>query len=238
MKLLDQREIQTNKSIILDEAKSRTEELRNEENKLALSVNIARDMTDQEISKINKEVEEHRKTKEIEKARLTQEVNKLSDERKRLLMPIDKIKKEAENILKKANVFLEEIKIKKENLAEDREKVQNMAEYNQDQRQILDEEYRKITEIKKNVKIEVLESKKSLDRASDEWAKISKAVNNLNLREKLLNNRQTEIETAEKLLQIKSEEQEKTRIRQHNKDKELKSNYTALEEAKKHLGIK
>jgi len=146
MELLNQKEIQEQKSEILDEAKQRADKLRDEENRLVLQINVARENSENEIKKINEDLEEYKKAKATEKVTLNKEINKLQNERKKLLKPIDKIKKEAEILLAEARTDKIDVKKQKEDLEKDREKLQEIAEANRDQMQSLDEKEEKIIE--------------------------------------------------------------------------------------------
>jgi len=238
MELLNQKEIQEQKSEILDEAKQRADKLRDEENRLVLQINVARENSENEIKKINEDLEEYKKAKATEKVTLNKEINKLQNERKKLLKPIDKIKKEAEILLAEARTDKIEVKKQKEDLEKDREKLQEIAEANRDQMQSLDEKEEKIIENEKCVIIEQDDSKKSIERAKDEWIKVTNAITKLNDKTLELNEIESKLNTIKKTLDIRSEEQDKTDITLYNREKTLRSNYKALEQAKEHLGIK
>jgi len=238
MELLNQKEIQEQKSEILDEAKQRADKLRDEENRLVLQINVARENSENEIKKINEDLEEYKKAKATEKVTLNKEINKLQNERKKLLKPIDKIKKEAEILLAEARTDKIDVKKQKEDLEKDREKLQEIAEANRDQMQSLDEKEEKIIENEKCVIIEQDDSKKSIERAKDEWIKVTNAITKLNDKTLELNEIESKLNTIKKTLDIRSEEQDKTDITLYNREKTLRSNYKALEQAKEHLGIK
>jgi len=238
MELLNQKEIQEQKSEILDEAKQRADKLRDEENRLVLQINVARENSENEIKKINEDLEEYKKAKATEKVTLNKEINKLQNERKKLLKPIDKIKKEAEILLAEARTDKIDVKKQKEDLEKDREKLQEIAEANRDQMQSLDEKEEKIIENEKCVIIEQDDSKKSIERAKDEWIKVTNAITKLNDKTLELNEIESKLNTIKKTLDIRSEEQDKTDITLYNREKTLRSNYKALEQAKENLGIK
>ena len=238
MKLLNPNEIRADRNESNEQAKIRAWKLANEESRLARDINILREKSKEETEKINNEVAEHKKQKEIEKAQLISEVENLREQKARLLAPIDDIRKDAEEILRKAETHALDIRREMEYVARDREKNQEFAEHLKDREGTLNEWQDDISKKADKVINEESRLKSSAERLAEEWVKYHKAVTDYNILIKEFENKSDELCISEQSIINKRESLDQREKELAAEARLNRSEREAIKQAKIHLGIK
>ena len=237
MKLLNPDYIKNDKNISIEESIKRTRKLASEEAKLSKSIDIAKEKTKKSIKIINSELEEEKISSERQKSFLKTEISQLKEERQELLEPIDEIKNEATNRLKKVIERESDLKIKKEDLAKDIIKENNNKEN-------FENEKKKFIKDKKILKTESNRICYDRVKINDSQAKLNKLWNNYKELNKKATERRIMLDARAESLDIESKSIESIRYSLEEKEKGLKSlqrklhsERRAIAKAKIHLGI-
>ena len=238
MKLLNPNEIRADRNESNEQAKIRAWKLANEESRLAQDINILRESTKKEIEKINDEVVEHKKQKETEKAHLTSEVENLREQKARLLAPIDDIRKDAEEVLRKAEMRALDIEREMESVARDRERNQEFAEHLKDREGTINEWQEDVSKKAEKVVGEESRLKSSAERLAEEWVKYHKAVMDHNIRIKEFENKLDALRISEQAIINKRESLDQREKELAAEARLNRSEREAINQAKIHLGIK
>ena len=237
MDLLDPAKIRKDRKTSETETADRINKLAAEESRLVIVVNLAKNKAKIELAEIEKMNKEFMAEKKAERDQLTSEINGLRSQREQLLLPIDKIKKQAEETLKNAEAQFIIINQEKQKLMNKNEEIVELAERIQDCRYELNERDKFLKKREARMKTEQAGILASTNKLSGDWLKYHEAVNHLNSEIKKLDNMISRNEAMEASQEKRRQEQDKRELELNAKQTALESAYVALEQAKKHLGI-
>lgn len=238
MEILNPNEIKEQEDESLNQAKDRTEKLSTAENHLAISINLSKKNAEEEIEKINKEVEDFEIEKEADKKIITQEIKTLESQRKELMKPIDEIEQQAKDKLEMANLRAVEVEKEAVEVKQQREDNMDDAEKNQDRSQSLDEREEDLNRRENGIKNEETQMKISAETLKNNWIEYHETVDKLNIRIEAVKQSEATIVTENQAIQSRKEAQDEREKDLYRQRTELRSNYQALEQAKEHLNLK
>lgn len=241
MRILTPEAAKKGSSVAEDELRARVRDLSAEEERLVKSVNSLRAEEESEKERIGRDTEAFRADARAERDRLSaeisakeSEVGKIEERRAETMKPIEDVRaeadarneksKECEAALSKAT---DELNI----LSAD------LAERANDRRQELDEREEDIRRREKGIEAEETALKESEKRLVGKWAEIHATIESLNERTSDLEQRENRAATAEKANEDRAVFLDGQDRALADRERLLRSNYQALEAAKKHLGI-
>jgi hypothetical protein len=238
MKLLDPKEIRSDRNETIEQSSARAQKLAKEETRLALYINILREEADKEAIGIHDDLENYKKEKASERAKLNDEISVLEQKRKKLLEPIDGMYKEIKALNLKIEKRNADLDREKEVVEKDREEVKkNQHELNKKETEI--KEQRIWIEFEKTCiqqeKINLESHKKSL--SEEHQQNVLKAEENT-CKSSELAKKEESLKLTEKILADRDETQHQRAHELIGEAKRLKSERQAIEQAKIHLGIK
>lgn len=235
MKILSQEQVKHTSSRREDERAERVALMRDEETAIAKRLNQAKEDEKEYKKRSLLSLAEIEASTKVKKTILEQEVASLEKRKSEAMRPVRDIQKEAEDLL--AENISESKKIKKKsediNILNDEllERVEKLDEY----KDSLDERQSGIEKkelINSTAEKEIESSTKNL---SQKWVEFHESVHQQN---KDFLRREKDIEAMTKANEVVRESNEKEALRLSKERIAIKDGYVALEQAKKHLGIK
>lgn len=238
MKILDPKEIRSDRSESIEQSAVRAQKLAEEETRLALYINILREEADKEAMGIHDDLENYKKEKATERAKLNDEISLLEQKRKKLLEPLDGMYEEIKILNLKIEKRNADLDREKENLEKDREEVKkNNQELNKKETEIREKriwiEFEKVSIRQEKINLEA--RKKSLSEEHEQ--NVLKAQEN-DHKDLVLAKKEESLKLTEKILADRDETQHQRAQELISEAKRLKSERQAIEQAKIHLGIK
>lgn len=235
MKLLDPNEIRQEKSESVEQANERTKKLARDEARLVKSVNSLR----------SEEIKQKKRTEQatneadliVRQSILAQEVEYLEAKKAQALKPIDDKQKDFDRQFTEIQEEKNQLEKDKENLDSEREEMLDRIETFSDNEAEIKEKYLALDNRKENIVKAEEEIKRLTKVLGGNWVEYHKAVEDLNEKIKQNITKESNIATREKAIEDRKIEQDKRDKEIQAEKRLLKSNYEALETAKKHLKI-
>lgn len=238
MKLLDPKEIKQEKSESTEQAHERTKKLARDEARLVKSVNSLR----------SEEIRQKKRTEQaLGEANLIvrqsilaqkQEVEHLEAKKAQALKPIEDKQKDFNRQFAEIQEEKKQLEKDKENLYTEREEMLDRLETVADNEAEIKEKYLTLDKRKENISKAEEEIKRLTKVLGGNWVEYHKAVEDLNKKIKQNIAKESNIATREKAIEDRKVEQDKRDKEIQAEKTLLKSNYEALETAKRHLNIK
>lgn len=235
MKLLDLKTVKVEKAKGVIEQTDRIVKLRDAETTATKELNVTREFVEKEKQLLNDELSDHTKKVITKKNELTREVTTLESRRSDALKPITQQKKEADERILLADEKEKDIEIREKDLSEKNSELVDRIGILSDAEQDLIERKSDFNKREQKVKSQEEFNKESTKKLNNLWVKYHKKINESNIdlerREKEINDK---IEVDKSLMS--TIEKEKLIIIEDKRA--VVDLYQALEQAKKHLGIK
>lgn len=225
-----------------EEQRGRVRALGDEETRLALSVNDLRETERTERERIDAETQKLRNNFTAERVSLELDIKRLVDARAPLLVPIEELRKEAEDRNARSKeresaVSAREAAVlaREQGMKEADEALAERLEAVADKEQETNERDEKSVEREKKAAQVEEQATASLRRANEKWTAFNLAAD---AKEKKIAEREAAVIMGEKANSARAAELDKQAKKNDEKQRELQSNYQALAQAKEHLGIK
>lgn len=224
-----------------EERKLRTTALEAEETRLVNRVNLLRE-EEQAVRKATDDaVQKMRNEYAAEKCELEVELEPLRKERADLMKPIEDVRKEADDRNAKSKEREDAVAKREADLEGDKkafgeyetERMEKLA----DRAEELDERGQNLAERDVAAKKQEEAAKASAQALVGRWAEYHAAADAFNGRVKDVEEREQRASTAEKANQDRAGQLDERERGLEGRERLLRSNYQALEEAKKHLGV-
>jgi chromosome segregation ATPase len=237
MQLLNPNEIKADSKKDLDQARARTHMLADEEGRIAQRVNIAREDLKKSLAEIDSELASYKQDAESKKNALRTEIAQLQEKRRELLEPIEGLREAVAADARTVENNRTKLEAEKIDVEKDREENKRNAseldligvELNARKNNL---DLRESTIIAKESAL-----KESSEKIVAEFKKLEQLVGEQNDRERKLDEVTNSLDIQVLALQNRKTEQDKREAELNDKQKALRSGYSALEQAKKHLGI-
>lgn len=238
MELLDPKEIKQEKSQNIEQAKERIKKLAVEELRLVKNINFLRTEEIEQKKKTEQAIDEAETVVRKKILDLKQEVKNLEERKIKALKPIDDKQKELDRQFAEIQEEKKQVEKEKNNLNTEREALLDRIENIIDNEKENDEKVVALDDRKNNIIKAEAEIKRLTRTLGGKWVDFHKAMANLNEEIKKNLAKEKNIATREKAIEDRKNEQDKYDKEIQNARTLLKSNYEALETAKKHLNIK
>lgn len=235
MKLLTPEQSKSDNSKIERERRERIAKLSNAETSLVSSINALKAKEIAEKERIAEELEQARIELKTEKETLLLEVTSLRSERKELMKPIKEIHADADRRLDEAKKIHADADNRESQLNERQEQIQERAESVVNKENEIQERGGILAKRENRIEIEEKRLKESSEKLAAKWAEYHIGVTTA---ERIFRQREADIEAAKKANDSIRESNLKESARLVEERRAVKDLYRALEEAKKHLGIK
>lgn len=237
MQILTPEDAKKGSSIAEDELRARVRDLSAEEKRLVSSVNSLRTEEKSGKERVAADMEKFRAEAKVERDRLFSEVNGLEARRAEALKPIEAVRAEAEERNQRSK-DREDAVARREQAAKDADELQAEAlERIHDRQQELDERSKSLDVREAGIKGEEKSLAESEKRLVGKWAEYHATVEILNERTRDLEQREGRASSSEKANEIRAAALDDREKELAGRERLLRSNYQALGEAKKHLGI-
>lgn len=234
MKLLTPEQVKSEKTKDDKERTERVRKLKEEEIALVSRINQLRTEEQTERERIGAETQKMRNEFAGEKCGLEVEILSLKEHRRDLMKPIDEIRKEADIRLKNATDKEADLARRENALATDRQILEERHEALEEREDALAEKSEALDRREVNLKAAEQENKRSAESLSAKWLEYHSAVSKSNAE---IERREKEVQDARKVNDAVRESNEAESKRLVQERRALQDGYTALEQAKKHLGI-
>lgn len=238
MELLDPKEIKQEKLQNIEQAKERIKKLAIEELRLVKNINFLRTEEIEQKKKTEQTIDEAETVVRKKILDLKQEVKNLEERKIKALKPIDDKQKEFDQQFSEIQEAKNQVEKEKNNLNTDREALLDRIENIIDNEKENDEKVVALDDRKNNIIKAEAEIKRLTRTLGGKWVDFHKAMASLNEEIKKNLAKEKNIATREKAIEDRKNEQDKHDNEIQNARALLKSNYEALETAKKHLNIK
>lgn len=229
MKILDPKEIQEQKSEVAEKATARVRKLAEEEMRLVSNVNSLRIEEKKQKDRTLQAMNEA--DLPVKKSILAQEVEYLEKRKKEALKPIDEKQNEFKEREKEIQREKYQLIVDREILASERE---NLSERLED---IIDseEENKRKSDALNSREAGIAKAEEEIKRSTEElgnkWVELHKASMDLNEKIRMITEKEINLITREKAIDVRVVELSENAKMQYNKDIEIKDKYKALQEA-------
>lgn len=237
MRILTPEDAKKGSSAAKDELMATVRDLSAEEERLVKSINSLRADEKAERDRIEVAMETFRADAKAERDRLSSEITGLEARRAEALKPIALVIAEAEERNQRSK-DREDAVASREKSAKDADELQAEAlERIHDRQQELDERSKSLDAREAGIKGEEKSLGESEKRLVGKWAELHAASEAFNERARDLQQREDRASASEKANEIRAAALDDRENGLEGRERLLRSNYQALEEAKKHLGI-
>lgn len=242
MQLLPETKVKENKAKGEQEKEQRIKDLNTEITSITKRVNDMREEEKVEKARINRDLATHRDQVELEKSELNtslvplrNEVKELEARKAEALKPIEVIKAEAEKVLSDAKEKDQQNAREQSRLATLSTEISDQLEEISDRKQELDEREEGLNTRESGIAAEEKRLKESEESLNKKWSDYHLKVDATN---EWIASQKLDIENDRRRNATVAEGNAKEKDRLAKEDKRIKDLYVALDEAKKHLGIK
>lgn len=233
MKILSPSDINSQRNETSEEANRRTRALAVEEARLTGIINMARARAQKEIAEINQSVEDFKESKESEKYSLIDEIDKLEKKKEVAMVPVSKLRQEAQEVLNEANSRMTAVEAKESALNDEKEALQEEREDIQDLKHDLQEREEEIAISENIVKAERTRQENSAKTLASNWIAYNQAVADFNIKVKEFKNKEAKFisdsEITEKGFENRRNEQDNREKVLNDHDRLIRDKYATLE---------
>lgn len=226
----------------MEEQSARVRALGDEETRLTISINDLHETERTEKARIDGEIQKMRNVHSAERLLLELEIKQLEDDRAPLLVPIEEVRKEANDRNEKSkerehSVFAREEAVaqREDAMIAAEEAHTERMEQEADRVQLLNEREQNLDTREARIKSAEDGTRDSARMLNEKWADYHQAVQK---KEKELTEREAIVAAGEAANKTRAEEVEKQAQRNLDDRHGIEDTYRAIEEARKHLGIK
>ena len=225
MQLLDPSEIKEEKKENIVQTQKRTISLAKEEARINREINLTKQNAEIQKTEIKKEVDDFIEKEKARATDMVKEVDLLELRKAEALKPVAHLKKELEEKIKKVDQTKIDLEVNQAQVKEDKDANLDLAETLSDRVDDLDTREEKIAKSETKNTIEQTRLKNSGKTLSNDWIKLHEDTHKANTE---LKDRESKLNDIEKVLAIRSENQDKREVEQNNHDRAIRDKYETL----------